>query len=58
MVGILGAGRRGLQEGWARGRLRLGDRQPERGEWVGRRTQIEVGRPGMQAIIHTGRGAG
>jgi hypothetical protein len=45
VVGISGVGRRDLQDGWARGRLRLGDRQPDRGEWVGRRTQVEVGRP-------------
>jgi hypothetical protein len=40
------------------GTEKLGGRQPDRGEWVSRSRQIEVGRSGMKAIIHAGRWTG
>jgi hypothetical protein len=40
------------------GTKKLGDRQSDRGECVSRSRQIEVGRSGMQAVIHAGRWVG
>jgi hypothetical protein len=41
------------------GTERLGDRQPDRGEWISRSRQVEVGRrSGMQAVIDAGTWAG